>query len=134
MERTATCHCGDLRVIASGDPDAVYLCHCSACQHRTGAVVHAGSRFKRTQVRIEGAATVYERVGDSGGTVRYHFCPRCGTNLYWTQDRFPVSYGIAVGAFADPAFPVPTASLWEESKHAWVGLPAGITRFRRGRV
>jgi hypothetical protein len=30
---------------------------------------------------------------------------------------------IPVGAFADPAFPQPTFSVYEECKHAWVGLP-----------
>jgi hypothetical protein len=35
MERTAQCHCGSLRIIATGDPDRVYLYHCEACQRRT---------------------------------------------------------------------------------------------------
>jgi hypothetical protein len=27
MERIGQCHCGSLRVIATGEPDRVYLCH-----------------------------------------------------------------------------------------------------------
>jgi hypothetical protein len=27
MERTGQCHCGSLRVIATGESDRVYLCH-----------------------------------------------------------------------------------------------------------
>ncbi len=29
---------------------------------------------------------------------------------------------VAIGAFADPAFPVPAFSVWEERKHGWVDI------------
>ena len=54
MERTATCHCGQLRVIATGEPARVYLCHCKACQRQSGSVVHSGASWLKNQVRIEG--------------------------------------------------------------------------------
>ena len=38
MEKTAQCHCGDLRVVVAGKAEWVNLCHCKACQRRTGAV------------------------------------------------------------------------------------------------
>jgi hypothetical protein len=28
--------------------------------------------------------------------------------------------GIALGAFADPSFPAPTVSIWEQTRHPWV--------------
>ena len=52
MERIAQCHCGQLRAITSGEPDSVYVCHCKACQRRTGAVIHNGSRWLRSQVLL----------------------------------------------------------------------------------
>lgn len=33
---------------------------------------------------------------------------------------------LAVGAFADPQFPAPTVSVYEERMHGWVGLPAAM--------
>ena len=50
MERTAQCHCGSLRVIASGEPERVYVCHCRACQHRTRTAFHSekGHEARRT--------------------------------------------------------------------------------------
>jgi hypothetical protein len=45
MERIAECHCGQLRAITSGEPDSVYVCHCKACQRRTGAIIRNGSRW-----------------------------------------------------------------------------------------
>jgi hypothetical protein len=134
MERTAHCQCGALRVIASGEPTQVYVCHCQACQRRTGAVVHAGTNFLKSQVRIEGQSKEYARAADSGRVVRFHFCPECGSNVYWYPERLPDAIGIAVGAFADPNFPAPTASLWEASKHPWINISGSVDHFAKSRT
>jgi hypothetical protein len=126
MERVAECQCGGLRAILTGEPRSVYVCHCRACQRRTGAVMHSGAFCHMSQVRFEGPSHVYTRTGTSGGNVRSHFCPTCGTSVYWVADRLPDAFGIAVGCFADPDFPAPTFSVWEESKHAWVCLPETV--------
>ena len=72
MERTAQCHCGALKVITSGEPVQVYLCHCQSCQRRTGSVAHCGSRWLKSQIRIEGDHKIYARKGDSGFSPRWH--------------------------------------------------------------
>lgn len=36
---------------------------------------------------------------------------------------------IPVGAFADPAFPAPTVSVYEGRMHSWVVPPAGAEHF-----
>ena len=132
MERTARCHCGSLRVIALGEPARVYVCHCRACQRRTGAVVHSGCAYPKNQVRIEGDNKIYERDADSGFKIRFHFCPNCGSNVFWEGERFPEYCGITVGAFADPDFPAPTASIWEESMHPWVSVSSVTDHFDKG--
>jgi hypothetical protein len=132
MERVAECHCGALKAIASGEPEWVYVCHCKACQRRTGAVVHSGSRWLKTRVRIDGEDKIYARMADSGFEIRFHFCPNCGSNVYWEGDRAPEYYGITVGSFADPGFPAPTFSVWEEAMHPWLGLPQDTDRFAKG--
>jgi hypothetical protein len=37
---------------------------------------------------------------------------------------------VAVGAFADPDFPPPSASIFEATKHAWTLLPKGMKHFQ----
>ncbi len=133
MERTAMCHCGQLKAIATGEPGNVYVCHCRACQRRTGSVIHNGSRWEKIQVRIEGEHKVYARLADSGFAIRWHFCPHCGSSVFWEGDRNLAIYGIAIGCFADPNFPAPTSSGWEESMHSWLGLPEGAARFPQAR-
>jgi len=126
MERVARCHCGQLRAIATGYPDRVYVCHCIACQRRTGAVVHSGAYYLGSQVRQEGVDKIYSRIGDSGRTVRFHFCPDCGTSVWWEGGPTSGHRGVAVGCFGDPGFWAPTYSLYEEGKHPWLGLPASV--------
>jgi hypothetical protein len=36
---------------------------------------------------------------------------------------------VAAGTFADPDFPAPTRSIWEESRHPWVALGHEIAQF-----
>jgi hypothetical protein len=123
--------CGSLRVIASGEPERVYVCHCRACQHRTGAVVHSRCTYLKSQVRIEGDNKIYERDADSGFKIRFHFCPNCGSNVFWEGDRNPNTFGITVGSFADPNFPPPTSSAWEEVMHPWLGVTTATSTSRR---
>jgi hypothetical protein len=82
------------------------------------------ARWPEERVRIEGVTTTFVRTGDEGGVCTLHFCPTCGTTVYWTLDTMPGVIAVAVGAFADPGFPAPTVSVYEDRKHAWVVVPA----------
>jgi hypothetical protein len=117
--RCASCSCGQLSVEVEGDPVRVSICHCLACQQRTGSVFGVQARFPRERVAIEGQASRFTRVGDSGGQVTFRFCARCGSTVYWEPDGLPDFVVVAVGAFADPAFPPPTVSVYEARRHGW---------------
>jgi hypothetical protein len=131
-QRAAECHCGALRADVSGDPRLVYVCHCALCQRRTGTLFHTAALFGRDQVRIDGKRAIYTRDGRGGRQLRFYFCPNCGSNVYIEADHSPAEYMILVGAFADPDFPAPTLSVFEESMHLWLEMPAGIERHPRG--
>jgi len=36
---------------------------------------------------------------------------------------------VAVGAFADPGFPPPRVSVYEQRRHSWLGLPDDMEHF-----
>ena len=127
-ERTATCSCGQLRIRVSGDPVRVSICHCLACQRRTGSVFGAQARFPRAGADISGRSSVYSRRGDSGGSIAFHFCPDCGATVHYELDACPDVVAVPVGAFADPHFPQPRFSVYEERRHDWVELPDDMER------
>lgn len=74
---------------------------------------------------IQGRSTQYVRIGDEGegSKATFSFCPTCGATVYYEVEGLEESIAIPVGAFADPGFPEPTFSVYEDRKHAWVGLP-----------
>jgi hypothetical protein len=37
MTRTATCRCGQLSAVCTGEPIRVSVCHCYDCQRRSGS-------------------------------------------------------------------------------------------------
>ncbi len=100
------------------------MCHCLACQQRTGSVFGAQARWPRGQVTITGTTTEWTRTGDEGGKLTQRFCPTCGATVYYTSDDSPDLIAVPVGAFADPTFPEPCFSVYEARKHPWVSVPA----------
>jgi hypothetical protein len=113
MQRTAQCQCGSLQATALGDPQINNVCYCRACKRRTGSVIHAGAYFLKADVQCDGRSKIYTRRGESGSEIHFHFCPDCGTSVYWELDKAPELAGIAVGCFADPDFPAPAFSVFE---------------------
>ncbi len=117
--RTASCSCGQLHLTCKGEPVRISICHCLECQKRTGSVFAAQARYPREQVTVEGRTTQWSRLGDSGPGATFHFCPNCGSTVYWEPSSMPDFVSVAVGAFADPGFPPPSISVYEERQHPW---------------
>ncbi len=127
--RSAACHCGQLRITAEGEPVRISICHCLDCQRRTGSPFGFSAHYPRSQItRIDGRSSTFTRAGDSGNTATFHFCPDCGSSVYWEPSGYPDRITIAVGNFADPTFPAPRHSVYEERKHRWVEIPEGVER------
>ena len=124
--RTASCSCGQLVLTTTEDPVRVSVCHCLACQRRTGSVFGAQARFRREAVRIAGDSRAYVRVGDEGSKITFNFCPLCGSIVHYQIEGREDSVAVPVGAFADPGFPAPTYSVYEDRMHPWVHMPAHI--------
>ena len=135
--RVASCNCGQLRVTCTGpDPDRVVMCNCYLCQKQTGSVFSVQARFPNEQVKIEGKSkewtfdgatpVPYRTCAGSNGianspadVVTSHFCPECGSTVYYFRKSDPARTGVRVGAFADNTFPPPMGSGFEEYKHPW---------------
>lgn len=128
--RTAACACGQLRIAVHGEPRGVGVCHCLACQRRTGSVFAALARFA-APYEVHGTAAQFTRVGDHGSQFVFRFCPRCGSTVFHTEVGRDDSVSVAVGAFADPNFPAPTVSVYTSRRHRWVRLPDGARSFDR---
>src|SRR5450631_3066151 len=110
--RTASCSCGQLRIQVEGEPRGVGICHCLACQKRTGSVFAALAGFSGPYL-VFGTATEYARIGDRGAKFIFRFCSVCGTTVFHTEEGYNESVSVAVGAFADSTFPAPQVSVYD---------------------
>ncbi|RXT52357.1 GFA family protein [Bradyrhizobium betae] len=129
----ARCSCGAVSISLPEPTKLVAACHCIDCQRRTGAPFGVGAFYPVEAVTISGTPKEYVRAAESGGKVRFYFCSDCGSTVYWKADNLPAMVGVAVGAIADPNFPAPIKSVFEQSKHAWVEInAAGVEHLEQG--
>jgi hypothetical protein len=124
--RQAACSCEQLRLVVEGEPVRISICHCLACQRRTGSAFGVQARFEDERVRIEGRSNEYVRISDASEERVFSFCPDCGATVFYRAASAPGLIAVPIGAFADPGFPAPRVSVWESRRHPWVEVPETI--------
>ena len=107
-QSTAGCLCGEVRVVTTGEPYRVGLCHCLDCRKHTGSLFHASAIFPEDAVTITGETRTF------AGRA---FCPCCGSGVFGRSgDEIEVS----LGAFDAPDQFTPTYELWTVRREAWL--------------
>jgi hypothetical protein len=105
---TGGCLCGDVRILATGSPYRVGLCHCLDCRKHHGALFYAAAIFPQDAVAIEGATREY---------AGRHFCPRCGSSVF---ARFADEVEVHLGTLDAPDRLVPTYENWVVRREHWL--------------
>ena len=109
MDRvTGGCLCGSVRILATGRPYRVGLCHCLDCRKHHGALFHASAIFPEEAVTIEG------ETGDYAGRF---FCPRCGSPVF---GRSGDEVEVNLGCLDAPDHFMPTYESWIIRREAWL--------------
>lgn len=121
MTLTASCACGALTAVVTGEPIRVAICHCHACRTRTGSAFSWNARFAAEAVTMTGEDRTYVRTGDEGSKITYHFCPNCGVTVWYENSEVP-GFAIPVGAFAPSNLPTPSVSVYDNRKPGWFQL------------
>ena len=120
---SASCRCGQLSVTATGDPVRVSVCHCLNCKQRSGSAFAAQVRFPAEAVSIKGNSKSFDIAGDSGNVAAFHFCPECGSDVYYViKGKFDGLVAIPLGAFEDPFPFTPDYSVYESRKCKWLEI------------
>ena len=86
--------------------------------------------FKADQVQVTGRFNDYSRTSEEADSKEhsFHFCPDCGSQVFYTEPFEPDLVVVSVGSFADPSFPPPTESGYDAQRHHWVVLPDTVQR------
>lgn len=84
MAITGGCHCGAIRYETKGEALAHALCHCADCRRSAGAPMVGWAMYQLDAVEVtKGRPKIYE----SSEHGRRHFCPDCGTGLFYTNAK-----------------------------------------------
>ena len=105
---TGGCLCGDVRLIASGKPERVGICHCLNCRKHHGALFYAAAVFPESAVAVSGQTHSYEG---------RHFCPRCGSSVF---ARTGGEIEVYLGTLDAPDQLMPTYELWTVRREIWL--------------
>ncbi len=122
MDRfTGGCLCGNVRIVASGRPYRVGICHCLDCRKHHGALFHASAIFPQEAVTVEGETRDYNG--------RF-FCPRCGSSVF---GRSADEVEVNLGALDAPDQFRPTYELWTIRRESWLPSFPRTKRYERDR-
>jgi hypothetical protein len=118
---TGGCLCGSVRIVASGSPWRVGVCHCLDCRKHHGALFHASAVFPESAVTVEGETRSWQG---------RHFCPRCGSPVF---SRTGDEVNVNLGSLDAPDQLRPTYELWTIRRESWLPEFAGMRRYERDR-
>jgi hypothetical protein len=123
------CHCGAVRYSVSGEMHHNAVCHCSDCRRSAGAVMVAWAAFPKDTLRVDqGELSVY-RSSEHG---ERHFCPTCGTGLFYFNDAMlPGIVDIQAVTFDDAAEHAPQAHIQMADALPWEATLGNLPKFDR---
>ena len=130
MTHRAECQCGQLTVESETDPEFTVVCNCTQCQRRSGSAFALAAFFRRADLKISGELKEWTRIGGTGKPLTNHFCPECGTNVFWFPEFRPEHAGVAIGCLTTPA-PEPQSAIFLSEKQSWLDFPAHWKHFQR---
>jgi hypothetical protein len=118
------CLCGAVRYVGHGPLEAGY-CHCRMCQRSSGAPAQTWVSFEVERFRYEkGSPSVYR----SSSVASREFCPVCGSQLAFRDDRSPGTVAVNTGTLDDPASVSPELHIWTSSRVPWFDTKDDLPR------
>jgi len=129
---TGGCACGAVRYEISAEPIFMNHCQCRDCQQTSGTGHGSYLTFpSRAQVKVAGAATHWDKVGDSGTVKTRGFCPACGSPVYLTFAAMPDLFTVHAASLDDASRFAPQVVTYGERGHAWDHVDPALPKFEK---
>jgi hypothetical protein len=130
MVTVGGCQCGDVRYEISGDPLALYICHCRECQKQSASAFGMSLQVKRANFRItRGAARSWSRGTDSGNRLKCFFCPRCGSRIWHESDPPLDTVTVKAGSLDQSVDASDAIHIWTSRALTGIVIPAAAMKF-----
>ncbi|MES1182776.1 MAG: GFA family protein [Myxococcales bacterium] len=125
------CACGAIRYEIAGSPLFQNHCQCRDCQRKSGTGHGSYLTFPRAGVKLQGQASNWDIVGDSGNVKTRSFCPTCGSPVYMTFSANPKVFTVHAASLDDPTRYQPQAVTYSVRAHAWDFIDPVLRRFEK---
>jgi len=129
---TGGCACGAVRYEIVGEPVFANHCQCRDCQRASGTGHGSYLTFSgREAVKLDGRATTWDVVADSGNVKTHGFCPNCGSPVFLTFAAMPDLFTICAASLDDPGRFGPGAVTYTARGQSWDSLDPAVPTFER---
>lgn len=121
------CLCGDIQFTAELPSKWVAHCHCTMCQHGSGAAFVTWVGMEQSRCRIDDPQQRLHWYASSPGAER-GFCSRCGSSMFFRSQRWPGEIHITRANFDTPLDRAPQAHAFWDTHVDWVTLGDDLPR------
>ena len=128
--QTGGCQCGTIRYEVSGEPLALYVCHCRECQKQSASAFGMSLIVRRSEFRVtRGTTKFWSRGTASGRTLKCAFCPDCGSRLWHETEGESETVSVKGGSSGKPVDLGAAIHIWTTRKLPGVVIPSGNQQF-----
>ena len=126
---TGGCHCGAIRYQAEGEALTNALCHCADCRRHAGAPMVGWTMYPLEALKVvKGTPKIYA----SSQNGRRHFCPDCGTGLFYTNAaNLPGIIDIQSATYDNPDAVPARAHIQVAERIGWMAHAHELPQFDR---
>lgn len=129
MSITGGCHCGAIRYRVEGEAIVHALCHCSDCRRSAGAPMVGWTMYPATALTVTQGRPKLRHSSEHG---RRHFCPDCGTGLfYFNEQILPGLVDIQSATYDEPEAVPPQAHIQVAERLGWMKTAHELPAFDR---
>ena len=124
------CHCGAVRYETHRAPERHSICHCTDCRRASGAPLVAWALYAAGDVKVIKGTPKVHASSEHG---RRHFCPDCGTGLFYTNDViFKDQVDVQSATLDDPdAITAPAVQVQVAERIGWMTDAHRYSEFAR---
>jgi hypothetical protein len=128
--RQGGCQCGRVRFAVTGDPLALYICHCLECRRQSASAFGMSLQMPRAGLVVtQGTPRVWSRATDSGSRLDCAFCADCGSRLWHQGEAAAATVTIKAGALDTPVDAAAAIHIWVKRKLPGIVIPDGARQF-----
>jgi hypothetical protein len=124
------CQCGHIRYEITGQPRALYACHCRECQKQSASAFGISLIIDSADLQLrQGNPQRWSRSTDSGNRLDCFFCPDCGSRVWHGDKDREVTVSVKGGSLDHPLDLGQAVHIWVCRKLPGVALPAGAVQY-----